>query len=91
MEYEDFTDQEQEHRDFEAGFEDMELRAMRLEAERANEIEAAMYEAEEEALLEAALDGVGATMAEYEAVLAFVKAFGGTALLPYVPTDDIPF
>lgn len=93
MEHEDFVSQEQEHWDFEAGAENMELRAMRLEAERCNDIEAAMYEAEEAARLEVALDEIGATPAEYEAVRAFSKAFDGMAVPPFVPSDDedIPF
>jgi len=87
-----FISQEEEDRDFEAGAEDMELRAMRLEAERELAMEAAMAEAEDEAYLEATLDEIGASRAEYEAVVALSRAFTGMLTPPYdFGDDDIPF
>lgn len=81
------------YEDFEAGAENMELRAMQIEADRALDVEFAMYEAEEEDRLLAELDEIGATMAEYEAVMAFVRAFQGMIGTPEPEpmSDDIPF
>ena len=59
----DWSSPWEEHCDFEAGAEDMELRAMRLEAERDAAMEAAMAEAD-------ALDELRAEMDTVEGPLA---------------------
>lgn len=92
MEHNEFVSQLEEHLDFEAGAEDMELRAMRMEAERAWEIEADMAAAEEEDRLLAELEEIGASRAEYEAVMAFCRGFQGVLGTPVLTDeDDLPF
>jgi hypothetical protein len=68
-----------------------EHRAMRLEAERAFAFEVAHYEAEEEAELESALDEIGASRAEYEAVVVFSRVFTNMVPPHSFGDDDIPF